>query len=153
MLFRSGLLGGYVGEASGSGGRTYHHTAPTAMVASLHAGLGRILEEGLGHVWARHAEAGRLLQTGLQEMGLELFAQDGFRLPELTTVRVPEGVDSAAVRKILLERHGIEIGAGAGAFAATVWRIGLMGHNARPDAALLVLAALADALAEVGWKP
>ena len=148
-----GLLGGYVGEASGTGGRTYHHTAPTAMVASLHAGLGRILEEGLENVWARHAEAGRLLQTGLLEMGLELFAQDGYRLPELTTVKVPDGVDSASVRRILLERHGIEIGAGAGAFAATVWRIGLMGHNARPDAALLVLAALADALAEVGWKP
>jgi alanine-glyoxylate transaminase/serine-glyoxylate transaminase/serine-pyruvate transaminase len=148
-----GLLGGYVGEASGSGGRTYHHTAPTAMVASLHAGLGRILEEGLENVWARHAEAGRLLQSGLVEMGLDLFAQEGSRLPELTTVNVPDGVDSAAVRKILLERHGIEIGAGAGAYAATVWRIGLMGHNARPDAALLVLAALADALAEVGWKP
>ncbi|RYP82906.1 alanine--glyoxylate aminotransferase family protein [Nocardioides guangzhouensis] len=148
-----GLLGGYVGEASGSGGRTYHHTAPTAMVASLHAGLGRILEEGLENVWARHAEAGRLLQSGLLEMGLELFAQEGSRLPELTTVKVPDGVDSAAVRKILLERHGIEIGAGAGAYAATVWRIGLMGHNARPDAALLALAALADALAEVGWKP
>ena len=147
-----GLLGGYVGEASGSGGRTYHHTAPTAMVASLHAGLGRILDEGLEHVWARHEEAGRLLQEGLQERGLELFAVEGARLPELTTVKVPEGVDSAAVRKVLLERHGVEIGAGAGAYAGTVWRIGLMGHNARPDSVLLVLAALDDALAAVGWK-
>jgi len=142
-----GLLGGYVGEAAGSGGRTYHHTAPTAMVASLHAGLGRILDEGLDSVWARHEEAGRLLQDGLEEMGLELFAAPGHRLPELTTVRVPDGVDSAAVRKILLDRHGIEIGAGVGEFASTVWRIGLMGRNARPDAALLVLAALKDALA------
>ena len=142
-----GLLGGYVGEAGQKkGGRTYHHTAPTAMVASLHAGLGRILEEGLETVWARHESAGRLLQDGLEAMGLELFAEKGSRLPELTTVRVPEGVDSAAVRKRLLERHGIEIGAGAGEFAATVWRIGLMGHNARPDAALLVLAALEEVL-------
>jgi alanine-glyoxylate transaminase / serine-glyoxylate transaminase / serine-pyruvate transaminase len=145
-----GLLGGYVGEASGSGGRTYHHTAPTAMVASLHAGLGRILDEGLKQVWARHEEAGRLLQDGLEEMGLELFAEKGSRLPELTTVKVPEGVDSAAVRQVLLERHGLEIGAGAGPYAATVWRIGLMGHNARPDAALLALAALRDALGRVG---
>ncbi len=60
---------------------------------------------------------------------------------------MPDGVDSAAVRRYLLERHDIEIGAGAGAYAASVWRIGLMGHNARPDAALLVLAALKDALA------
>jgi alanine-glyoxylate transaminase/serine-glyoxylate transaminase/serine-pyruvate transaminase len=143
-----GLLGGYVGEASGkSGGRTYHHTAPVAMVASLHGGLTRILEEGLENVWARHEEAGRLLHEGLEEMGLELFAAKGHRLPELTTVKVPDGVDSAAVRRYLLERHDIEIGAGAGEFASSVWRIGLMGHNARPDAVLLVLSALRDALA------
>ena len=79
-------------------------------------------------------------------MGLELFAQEGARLPDLTTVKVPEGVDSAAERRELLERHGIEIGAGAGPYAATVWRIGLMGHNARPDAALLVLSALGEVL-------
>jgi alanine-glyoxylate transaminase/serine-glyoxylate transaminase/serine-pyruvate transaminase len=142
-----GLLGGYVGEASSKpGGRTYHHTAPVAMITSLHGALRRILGEGLEAVWARHAEAGRILQDGLQEMGLELFAADGYRLPELTTVKVPDGVDSATVRKTLLVRHNIEIGAGAGAYANSVWRIGLMGHNARPDAALLILAALADVL-------
>jgi alanine-glyoxylate transaminase/serine-glyoxylate transaminase/serine-pyruvate transaminase len=142
-----GMLGGYAGEAAGSGGRTYHHTAPTGMVVSLHAGLGRILEEGLDAVYQRHAEAGRLLQEGLQEMGLELFAAEGHRLPELTTVRVPDGVESAAVRKELLERYGVEIGAGAGAYASSVWRIGLMGHNARPDRVALVLAALKATLA------
>jgi len=142
-----GMLGGYVGEAGVRGGqRTYHHTAPTAMVASLHGGLTRILDEGLEVVWARHQEAGDALQAGLQEMGLDLFAAEGSRLPELTTVRVPDGVDSAAVRKELLDRHGIEIGAGAGEYAASVWRIGLMGRNARPDAVLLVLAALEDVL-------
>jgi alanine-glyoxylate transaminase / serine-glyoxylate transaminase / serine-pyruvate transaminase len=150
-----GLLGGYAGagQEHGAGGRTYHHTAPTAMVASLHAGLRRILAEGLEQVWAHHEEAGRLLQQGLQEMGLEMFAADGHRLPELTTVRVPDGVDSAVVRRHLLERHNLEIGAGAGEYAASVWRIGLMGHNARPDTALLALAALDEALREVGWKP
>ena len=141
-----GMLGGYVGEAGGKSQRTYHHTAPTAMVASLHAGLTRILDEGLDAVWARHQAAGDALQAGLQEMGLELFAAEGSRLPELTTVHVPDGVDSAAVRKELLDRYGIEIGAGAGAYAASVWRIGLMGRNARPDAVLLVLAALKDVL-------
>ncbi|MDX6322412.1 MAG: alanine-glyoxylate transaminase / serine-glyoxylate transaminase / serine-pyruvate transaminase [Propionibacteriaceae bacterium] len=145
-----GLLGGYVGEGKSGGGRTYHHTAPVAMVASLHAGLRRVIDEGLDNVWARHQEAGQILQQGLQEMGLELFAAEGHRLPELTTVKVPDGVDSATVRKILLERHNLEIGGGAGQYASTVWRIGLMGHNARPDAALLVLAALKDALAIAG---
>ncbi len=120
------------------------------MIQSLNAALGRILDEGLENVWARHAEAGQLLQDGLEEMGLTLFAEKGHRLPELTTVNVPEGVDSAAVRSYLLDRHGIEIGPGAGEYAATCWRIGLMGHNARPDAALLVLAALEDALAHLG---
>ena len=145
------LLGGYVGEASAKGGgRTYHHTAPVAMVVSLHAALARILDEGLPAVWARHADAGRRLQEGLEDLGLELFAAEGWRLPELTTVKVPDGVDSAAVRRYLLEVHGLEIGAGAGAYAASVWRIGLMGHNARPDAALLVLAALKEALAQAG---
>jgi len=143
-----GLLGGYAGagQSAGSGRRTYHHTAPVAMVASLRAALRRILGEGLENVWARHEEAGRLLQDGLQELGLELFAQEGHRLPELTSVRVPDGVDSARVRRYLLERYDLEIGAGAGQYAASVWRIGLMGHNARPDAALLVVAALEDAL-------
>jgi alanine-glyoxylate transaminase / serine-glyoxylate transaminase / serine-pyruvate transaminase len=148
------LLGGYVGEAGvtkgAHGGRTYHHTAPVAMVVSLHAALVRILEEGLPAVWARHADAGRRLQDGLQELGLELFAAEGWRLPELTTVKVPDGVDSAAVRRYLLDVHDLEIGAGAGAYASTVWRIGLMGHNARPDAALLVLSALEEALAQAG---
>jgi len=141
-----GMLGGYVGEAAGTGQRTYHHTAPTAMVASLHAGLTRILEEGLQNVWARHEAAGAQLHAGLNELGLELFAAEGYRLPELTTIKVPDGVDSGKIRSYLLERHGLEIGAGAGAYAATVWRIGLMGYNARPDAVLLVLAALKDAL-------
>ena len=141
-----GLLGGYVGEPGSTGGRTYHHTAPVAMVSSLHAGLGRVLSEGLENVWARHTAAGQALQDGLEAMGLELFAEKGSRLPELTTVNVPQGVDSAAVRRALLERYDIEIGAGAGEFAGSVWRIGLMGPNARPDAVTLVLGALAEVL-------
>jgi len=144
-----GLLGGYVGETAHTRTRTYHHTAPTAMVASLEAALRAILAEGLDSVWARHAEAGRILTDGLQEMGLELFAAAGSRLPQLTTVKVPDGVDSAAVRSYLLDRHNVEIGSGAGKYASTVWRIGLMGHNARPDRALLMLAALHDALEHV----
>jgi alanine-glyoxylate transaminase / serine-glyoxylate transaminase / serine-pyruvate transaminase len=141
-----GMLGGYAGEAAGNGGRTYHHTAPTGMVVSLHAGLGRVLDEGLDAVHARHAEAGRLLHEGLTGLGLELFAAEGHRLPELTTVLVPDGVDSAAVRKELLARYDLEIGGGVGPHAATAWRIGLMGANATPDKVALVLAALQTVL-------
>jgi alanine-glyoxylate transaminase/serine-glyoxylate transaminase/serine-pyruvate transaminase len=144
-----GLLGGYVGEASRQVRRTYHHTAPTTMIASLEASLRGILDEGLEKVFARHAETGRILTEGLAEMGLELFAAEGYRLPELTTVKVPEDVDSAEVRRYLLEQHNVEIGAGVGKYASSVWRIGMMGHNARPDRALLMLATLKDALQHV----
>jgi alanine-glyoxylate transaminase/serine-glyoxylate transaminase/serine-pyruvate transaminase len=105
-----------------------------------------VLEEGLPAVYERHRAAGARLQDGLVELGLDLFARDGHRLPELTTVWVPDGVDSAKTRHRLLTEYGIEIGAGAGHYASTVWRIGLMGHNARLDRAELLLAALRDVL-------
>lgn len=144
--FDIGLLGGYLGADEGKPGRTYHHTAPTSMVASLHAAIGRILQEGLDNVWARHTQAGKALQDGLQEMGLQLFAQEGYRLPELTTVKVPEGVDAAAVRAELLQRFNIEISGGVGAYANTIWRIGLMGPNANEDSVALLLGALKQVL-------
>jgi alanine-glyoxylate transaminase/serine-glyoxylate transaminase/serine-pyruvate transaminase len=138
------LLGKYTGAASGA--RTYHHTAPISMIFALHAGLGAVLAEGLEDSWHRHAECGRLLQDGLLALGFRLFAEDGHRLPELTTVWVPDGIDEAKARTLLLERHGIEIGGGLGAFAGKVWRIGCMGHTARPRNVSLLLAALAEVL-------
>jgi alanine-glyoxylate transaminase/serine-glyoxylate transaminase/serine-pyruvate transaminase len=116
------------------------------MIMSLHAGLGVLLSEGLDAAFQRHAECGRLLQDGLQKMGLELFAEEGHRLPELTTVMVPEGVDDVAVRTILLEQYGIEIGGGVSAYAGKVWRIGCMGHTARIANVTLLLAALGEIL-------
>jgi alanine-glyoxylate transaminase/serine-glyoxylate transaminase/serine-pyruvate transaminase len=112
----------------------------------LHAGLGALLDEGLDAAQQRHAECGALLQQGLQKMGLELFAAEGHRLPELTTVAVPAGVDDATVRRTLLERYSIEIGAGAGPHAGRVWRIGCMGHTARVRNVTLLLAALGEVL-------
>jgi alanine-glyoxylate transaminase / serine-glyoxylate transaminase / serine-pyruvate transaminase len=138
------LIGRYTGSASGA--RTYHHTAPISMVFALHAGLGAVLAEGLEDAWHRHAECGRLLQDGLQALGFRLFAQDGHRLPQLTTVWVPDGLDEAKARTLLLERHGIEIGGGLGAFAGKVWRIGCMGHTARPRNVATLLAALDEVL-------
>lgn len=139
-----GMIGEYTG--GGGGGRKYHHTAPVAMVASLHAGLGALLSEGLEASWARHGACGQALQDGLEAMGLSLWAEAGSRLPELTTVRVPDGVDSAVVRKALLTDFGIEIGGGVKEYAATVWRIGCMGHTARLRNVTLLLAALGSVL-------
>ena len=138
------LIGRYTGSATGA--RTYHHTAPISMIFALHAGLGALLDEGLEDAWHRHAECGRLLQEGLQCLGFRLFAEDGHRLPELTTAWVPDGIDEAKARQLLLERHGIEIGGGLGAFTGKVWRIGCMGHTARPRNVSLLLAALREVL-------
>jgi alanine-glyoxylate transaminase / serine-glyoxylate transaminase / serine-pyruvate transaminase len=140
-----GLIARYV-QGSGGGGRVYHHTAPVSMIAGLHAGLGAILDEGLEAAWGRHAECGRMLQEGLTSLGLELLVAPEYRLPQLTTVRVPDGVDEAAVRRQLLERDGIEIGAGAGQLAGQIWRIGCMGNTARRRNVHALLGALAEAL-------
>jgi alanine-glyoxylate transaminase/serine-glyoxylate transaminase/serine-pyruvate transaminase len=140
------LLGQYAGAASGGTARVYHHTAPIAMIQSLHAGLGAVLTEGLDAAIARHEACGQQLQDGLTSLGMTLVAPAGHRLPQLTTVRIPDGVDDLTVRKQLLSRYGIEIGGGLGPFAGTVWRIGCMGHTARPRNVTLLLAALAEAI-------
>ena len=122
--------------------RSYHHTAPISMIYALHAGLGVLLDEGLAESWARHESNGRHLQEGLEQRGFKLFADEGHRLPQLTTVWVPDGLDEASVRRRLLVDFGIEIGGGLGEFAGKVWRIGLMGHTARRRNVTLLLAAL-----------
>lgn len=123
-----GLIGDYVGAA-----RKYHHTAPTSMIAALHAGLGVLLDEELEASWARHRSVGSQLQSSLVERGFKLIAQDGYRLPQLTTAWLPEGSDEATLRRALLDGWGIEVGGGLGAFAGKAWRVGLMGHSARPE--------------------
>ncbi len=140
------MIGQYTGPATGP--RVYHHTAPVSMIFSLHAGLGAVLDEGLDAAIARHAECGRLLHSGLTELGLELFVAEQHRLPELTTVLVPDGVDDGKVRATLLDRYGIEIGGGLGDYAGKMWRIGCMGHTARPRNVALLLGALAEVLGE-----
>src|SRR5580698_3025341 len=143
------LLSRYV-QGGGEGGRVYHHTAPVTMIAALHAGLGAVLDEGIDAARARHAECGVLLQDGLEELGLVLFAEKGHRLPQLTTVQVPtdlpDGLTEAGCRQLLLSRYGIEIGAGAGQLAGQVWRIGCMGHTARRRNVVTLLGALKEVL-------
>lgn len=136
---------------TGSGARAYHHTAPISMLYAIHAGLGVLLDEGLETVRERHQACGEALQDGLVERGFELFAAEGHRLPQLTSVRVPaaklpEGMTEADVRRTLLFEYGIEIGGGLGELAGTGWRIGLMGHTARQRNVTLLLAALDDIL-------
>ncbi len=138
------LIGRYTGSATGA--RTYHHTAPITMIYALHAGAGAVLEEGLEHAWARHQSCGDQLQDGLEKLGFTLFAQEGHRLPQLTSVWVPDHLDEAAIRSRLLANYGIEIGGGLGEFAGRMWRIGCMGHTARPRNVSLLLGALGEVL-------
>jgi alanine-glyoxylate transaminase / serine-glyoxylate transaminase / serine-pyruvate transaminase len=126
----------------------YHHTAPILAIYALHEALCGVLREGVEERWLRHAEAAAHLQGALEARGLELLADPSHRLAPLTAVRVPEGVDGKAVQGRLLREHGIEIGGGLGPDAPAMWRIGLMGQNARVETADRVLAALDAALVE-----
>ena len=143
------LVMGYWGGGAGTPKRAYHHTAPINALYGLHESLVMLAEEGLEASWARHLRMHQALAAGLQGMGLEFIVAEPWRLPQLNAVRVPAGVDEAAVRQRLLDEFGLEIGGGLGALAGKAWRIGLMGHAARPDNVRLCLEALGIALAGV----
>jgi alanine-glyoxylate transaminase/serine-glyoxylate transaminase/serine-pyruvate transaminase len=142
-----GMLAQYWGQD-----RVYHHTAPINMTYGLYEALSLVLEEGLEKCFARHARQHAALQAGLAAIGIDYTAGEGHRLPMLNAVRIPTGVEDAAVRRGLLERFGIEIGGGLGAFKGKAWRIGLMGYGARPANVLLLLAALEQLLAEQKYQ-
>ncbi|MGC1481775.1 MAG: alanine--glyoxylate aminotransferase family protein [Chthoniobacterales bacterium] len=137
------LLASYWGSE-----RAYHHTAPITMNYALHEALRLVLDEGLDNRFARHERNHHRLKEGLADLGLEIASQPGHQLWQLNSIRVPEGVDEAAVRTGLLRDFGIEIGAGLGPLKGKVWRVGLMGDSSTPDNVDTVLHALGQALAE-----
>lgn len=141
------MLAKYWGEE-----RVYHHTAPINMTYALYEALRIILEEGLERCHARHKLNHEALKAGLAAIGIGYAAQEGHQLPMLNAVHVPAGVDDVVVRRELLNRFGIEIGGGLGAFKGKVWRIGLMGYGSRPANVLLFLSALEQLLAEQGCR-
>ncbi len=128
------------------GERVYHHTAPINALYGLHEGLCIVLEEGLENRFQRHQRLGRSLHDGLLQRGLELLVDERYRLPQLTSVCVPAGVDDASFRRGLLERFGIEIGGGLGPLAGKIWRVGLMGETCREENVALFLSALDELL-------
>jgi len=130
--------------------RAYHHTAPINMLYALHESLRLALEEGLAPRAERHSLNGRALCAGLEAMGLEPAVPAAERLPQLTAVQIPEGVDDALVRKHLLDAFGLEIGGGLGPIKGKVWRIGLMGAGSTRRNVTLCLSALASALQAQG---
>ncbi len=130
--------------------RLNHHTAPTSMVYALREALRIVCEEGLERRWERHRRASDALRAGLAALGLQLFGDPRHRVPMITLVNVPWGVDEAAVRAKLLDDFGIEIMAAFGPLNGRVWRIGLMGYNARVDNVLAVLSGLGQVLRAQG---
>jgi len=126
----------------GDGGRSYHHTAPVNALYGLAEALAMVEEEGLEAAWARHARNHTALRAGLEALGIRFLVDPAHRLPQLSTVFIPDGLNDAATRSALLQDYGIEIGAGLGPFAGKIWRIGLMGESSRINNVLVLLAAL-----------
>ncbi|RCJ31593.1 alanine--glyoxylate aminotransferase [Nostoc minutum NIES-26] len=135
------LLGKYWGSD-----RTYHHTAPINLYYALREALRLVAEEGLANCWQRHQKNVEYLWQGLEDLGLSMHVEQEYRLPTLTTVRIPEGVDGKAIARQLLNEHSIEIGGGLGELAGQVWRVGLMGFNSRKESVDQLLAALRQVL-------
>jgi alanine-glyoxylate transaminase/serine-glyoxylate transaminase/serine-pyruvate transaminase len=132
--------------------RVYHHTAPINMTYALHEALRMLLEEGLEAAWKRHRTNHDALKAGLAAIGIEYATQEGCGLPQLNAVRIPAGIDDVKLRTALLNRFGIEIGAGLGEFKGKVWRIGLMGYASRQANVMALLAALEQLLSEQGHR-
>lgn len=122
------LLGKYWGNE-----RIYHHTAPINLYYGLREALRLVAEEGLTNCWQRHQKNVEYLWESLESIGLKMHVAKEYRLPTLTTVCIPDGVDGKAVAKQLLLEHNIEVGGGLGELAGKVWRVGLMGFNSRPE--------------------
>lgn len=139
------LVMGYWGD----GKRTYHHTAPINPLYALHEALVLLKEEGIEQSWARHRAQHLSLRAGIEAMGLSFLVKESARLPQLNAIKIPDGVDEAKVRTTLLNEYGLEIGAGLGALAGKIWRIGLMGHGASNKNVLYCLGALDAVLADM----
>ncbi|WP_348252866.1 alanine--glyoxylate aminotransferase family protein [Funiculus sociatus] len=137
------LLSKYWGQE-----RTYHHTAPINLYYALREALRLIAEEGIENCWMRHQKNVEYLWEGLEDLGLTMHVEREFRLPTLTTVCIPEGLDGKAIARQLLMEHNIEIGGGLGELAGKVWRVGLMGFNSRPESVDQLLEALRQVLAK-----
>jgi alanine-glyoxylate transaminase/serine-glyoxylate transaminase/serine-pyruvate transaminase len=143
------LVIGYWGSA---GKRSYHHTAPINALYGLHEALVILREEGLEQAWARHLKHHHALRAGFEAMGLRLAVAESERLPQLNVISVPDGVDEARVRSRLLAEYQLEVGAGLGALAGKVWRVGLMGHSCNLRNVLLCLSAFETVLAGEGAR-
>lgn len=122
--------------------RAYHHTAPVSSVFALREALAIVLEEGLENRWKRHREVHLYLKDKLENLGFKYLVEEKYRLPNLNSVFLPEGIDEAKVRRQLLDNYNIEVGGGLGAFAGKIWRIGIMGESCTMNHVNMLVGAL-----------
>ena len=133
--------------------RLYHHTPPISLIYGLREAMRIVMEEGLESRWERHRTNQLALIAGLEAMGLELLVKNkAERLPTVTAVVIPSGIDDARVRTQLLEEFNIEIAGGLGPLKGKIWRVGLMGYCSQKPNVLLFLAALEKILLELGVR-
>jgi alanine-glyoxylate transaminase / serine-glyoxylate transaminase / serine-pyruvate transaminase len=133
--------------------RLYHHTPPISLIYALREAMRIVMEEGLETRWARHRTNQLALIAGLEAMGLELLVKNPTeRLPTVTAVMIPQGIDDGPVRAQLLDEFNIEIAGGLGPLKGKIWRVGLMGYCSQKPNVLLFLAAMEKILAELGYR-
>ncbi len=133
--------------------RTYHHTPAVSLIFALREAMRLVIEEGLEARWERHRQNQQALIAGIEAMGLELFVKNpAHRLPTVTAVKVPQGMDDFKVRKQLLDEFNIEIAGGFGPVKGQIWRVGLMGYSSQKTNVLLFLAALEKVLLDQGFR-
>lgn len=130
--------------------RLNHHTEATSMIYALHEGLRLVLLEGLENRFTRHQYHERALIAGIEAMGLKLFGDSANKLPCVTCIEIPKGIDGESVRKMLLEAFSIEIASSFGPLHGKIWRIGTMGYSCRKENVLAVLGALEAVLIRHG---
>jgi alanine-glyoxylate transaminase / serine-glyoxylate transaminase / serine-pyruvate transaminase len=133
--------------------RTYHHTPPVNLLYALREALRLVVEEGLEARWDRHLQNQLALIAGIEAMGLQLLVENpAERLPTVTAVKIPQGIDDAKVRNQLLEEFSIEIAGGLGPLKGKIWRIGLMGYSSQRTHVLLLLGAIEKVLLDQGFR-
>lgn len=126
--------------------RINHHTEATSMIYALHEGLRVMLNEGLENVYARHDKNNRAIVAGIHAMGLDIYGEPTSKMPTVTPVKIPAGVDGEKVRELLLNQFGVEIASSFGDLKGKIWRIGNMGYSSRHENVLHVLSSLEGAL-------
>ncbi|QJD85924.1 pyridoxal-phosphate-dependent aminotransferase family protein [Cohnella herbarum] len=132
--------------------RLNHHTEATSMLYALREGLRLVLQEGLQDRFERHKRHEAALMNGIAAMGLTLYGDPSCKMPVVTCVNIPDGVNGESVRAVLLSEFGIEIASSFGPLKGRIWRIGTMGYSCSKRNVLLTLGALEAVLTLHGVK-